>query len=137
MSLDPEDQLVICVNGSEEAKRNEEAVAGQLWMQGDGQMTAYNRVLDGMVNSRESAILSAAAEAVTWEHALEQEGPRKGQLVVIYPKDLPQFDAVLSTGDPNTDSEDGHPIAYMVFLQGAQSYESPVTRSWQKRFQGG
>jgi hypothetical protein len=52
MTLDPEDQVVICVNGSEEMKRNEEAVGAQLWMQGDRQMTAYNRVLDGMANSR-------------------------------------------------------------------------------------
>jgi hypothetical protein len=88
-------------------------------------MTAYDRVLDGMANSRESAILSATAESVTWEHALEQEGPRKGQRVVIYPNDLPQLDAVLSTGDPNIDSEDGHPIAYVAILQGALAYERP------------
>jgi hypothetical protein len=31
----------------------------------------------------------------------------------------------LSTGDPNIDSEDGHPIAYSVILQAAQSYERP------------
>jgi hypothetical protein len=52
-------------------KRNEEAVGGQLWMQGVRQMTAYNRVLEGMANSRESAILSATADAVTWKHASE------------------------------------------------------------------
>jgi hypothetical protein len=126
MALDPEDQLVICVNGSEETKRNEEAVGGQLWMQGDRQMTAYNRVLEGMANSRESAVISATADAATWKHALEsEEGPRKGQRVVIYPKDLPQLDAVLSTGDPNIDSEDGHPIAYTAILQAAQSHERP------------
>jgi hypothetical protein len=38
MSLDEE--LIICVNGSEEMKRGEEAVGGQLWIQGDRQMTA-------------------------------------------------------------------------------------------------
>jgi hypothetical protein len=31
----------------------------------------------------------------------------------------------LSTGDPNVDSEDGHPIAYSAILQAAQSYERP------------
>jgi hypothetical protein len=126
MTLDPEEQVVICVNGSEEMKRNEEAVGGQLWMQSGRQMTAYNTVLDGMANSRESAILTAAAEAVTWRYALEpEEGQRKGQRVVIYPKDLPQLEQVLSTGDPTTDSVDGHPIAYTAILQAAQAFEKP------------
>jgi hypothetical protein len=42
MTLDPNDQVVICVNGSKEMKRGEEAIGGQLWMQGDRQMTAFN-----------------------------------------------------------------------------------------------
>jgi hypothetical protein len=37
-------QVVICVNGSEEMKRDEEVAGGQLWMQGDRQMTASNHV---------------------------------------------------------------------------------------------
>jgi hypothetical protein len=79
-----------------------------------------------MANSRESAILSAAAEADTWKHATElAEGSRKGQRVVIYPKELSQLEAVLSTGDPIIDSEDGHPIAYSAILQAAQSFERP------------
>jgi hypothetical protein len=124
MSVDPAEQLGICVNGSEEMKGDEAAVGGQLWMQGDRQMTAHNLVLDGMANTKESAILSATAEAVTWKHALDQEeGPRKGQRVVIYPKEVSQLEQVLSTGDPNIDSEDGHPIAYSQILQAAQSYE--------------
>jgi predicted RNase H-like HicB family nuclease len=53
------------------------------------------------------------------------DGPRKGQPVVIYPKDLSQLDAVLSTGDPSIDSEDGQTIAYAAILQEAQSYERP------------
>jgi hypothetical protein len=32
---------------------------------------------------------------------------------------------VLSTGDPNIDREDGHPIAYTKILQADQSYENP------------
>jgi hypothetical protein len=124
MSLDPAEQLVICVNGSEEMKRDEAAVGGQLWMQGDRRMTAHNLVLEGMANAKEAAILSATAEAVTWKHALDQEeGPRKGQRVVIYPKDVSQLEQVLSTGDPSIDSEDGHHIAYSQILQAAQSYE--------------
>jgi hypothetical protein len=126
MTLDPQDQLVICVNGSEEMKRNERAVGGQLWMQGDRTMTASNTVLDGMPNTKEAAILSAAAEAVTWRNeALELEGSRKGQRVVIYPKELTQLNAVLSTGDPSIDSENGHPIAYTRILQESQKYDRP------------
>jgi hypothetical protein len=126
MSFDPNDQVVICVNGSEEMKRDEEAVAGQLWMQGDRQMSAYHRVLDGMANSRESAILAAAAEAAFWKHASElDDSARKDQRVVIDPKELSQLEAVLSTGDPNVDSEDGNPISHSAVLQAAQSYERP------------
>jgi hypothetical protein len=88
-------------------------------------MTAYNHVLEWMANSRESAILSAAVEAVTWKHASELDGPRQGQRVVIYPKELSQLDTVLNTGDPNIDSEDGHQIAYTAILQAVQSFEKP------------
>jgi hypothetical protein len=35
------------------------------------------------------------------------------------------LEAVLNTGDPNIDSEDGHPIAYTAILQAAQSYARP------------
>jgi hypothetical protein len=89
-------------------------------------MTASKKVAEGMANTRESAILSAAAEAVTWRHATEPvDGPRKGQRIVIHPKDLPQLEQVLSTGDPSIDSEDGHPVAYAAILQAAQSFENP------------
>jgi hypothetical protein len=126
MTLDPIDEMVICVNGSEEMKRNETAMAGQLWMQGDRMMTASNPAYDGMANSKEAAILSAVAEAVVWKNdALELAGPRKGQRVVIYPKGLTQWDAVLSSGDPNVDVESGHPVAYQRVIAAAQSYENP------------
>jgi hypothetical protein len=48
MTVDPEEQLVICVNGSQEMKRHEQAMAGQLWMQSDRKMTAANPAYDGM-----------------------------------------------------------------------------------------
>jgi hypothetical protein len=104
-------------------KRNEAAVGGQLWMQGDRQMTVYNPVFEGMANTKESAILTDAAEAVTWVHALDTELPRKGQRVVICPKEMVQLEAVLSTGDPNVNPEDGHPIAYTKILEASQSFE--------------
>jgi hypothetical protein len=89
-------------------------------------MTASNVVLEGMANTREAAILSAAVEAITWKHCLEpDEGPRKGQRVVGYLKEITQLEEALNTGDPNVDSEDGHPIAYAHLLQAAQSYEHP------------
>jgi hypothetical protein len=50
MSVDPADQLVICVNGSKEMKRQETSVGGQLWIQGDRMTTASNIVCEGMVN---------------------------------------------------------------------------------------
>jgi hypothetical protein len=80
-----------------------------------------------MANMKEAAILSAVAEAVAWKNeALESEDPpRKGQRVVIYPNDLVQLDAVLSTGDPNVNPESGHPIAYERILAHAQSFENP------------
>jgi hypothetical protein len=36
MSLNPADELIICVNGSEEMKRDEQAFGGQLWIQMSG-----------------------------------------------------------------------------------------------------
>jgi hypothetical protein len=83
MSIDPAEQPVICVNGSEEMKRNEAEIGGQLWIQGERQMTASNMVLEAMANFRESAILSATVKAVTRTHALETDGPRKGQRIAI------------------------------------------------------
>jgi hypothetical protein len=123
MSFLPEEKVIICVNGTDEMKRDEEAIAGQLWMQSGRQMAAYNRPYDGMANTRDSAVLTAAAEAVMWKHPYDIDGPRKGQRVIIYPKDLPQLEAVLNAGDPNIDSVDGHPVAYATILQASQSFE--------------
>jgi hypothetical protein len=79
-----------------------------------------------MPNTKEAAILSAMAEAVTWRNdASEVDGPRKGQRVVVYPKELTQLDAVLTAGDPSIDSENGHPIAYERVLTESQKYEHP------------
>jgi hypothetical protein len=107
-------------------KRGEEAVGGQLGMQGDRKMTVSNTVLEGMENTKEAAILSAAAEAVTWRNAaMELTERRKGQRVVIYPKELTGLHEALSTGNPNIDEEDGHPIAYAQIIQESQKFECP------------
>jgi hypothetical protein len=80
MTLNHEDQVFVCVNGSEKMKKGEEAVAGQLWTQENRHLTVSNRHLEGMTDSRESAILTGVAEALTWRHALETDnGIRRGQ----------------------------------------------------------
>jgi hypothetical protein len=133
MSLDPAEEVIICVNGPQEMKKGETAMAGQLWIQGDRMMTAANPAFPGMPNSKEAAILSATAEALEWRNdALEQSNPpRKGQRVIIYPKDLWGLEEVLATGDPNADAEDGHEIAYQqVFASlGKKMSQRSVPRS--------
>jgi hypothetical protein len=105
-------------------KREEQAIAGQLWVQGDRQMTASNIAPESMANTRDSALLYAAAEAVTWNHASQPDEPRKGQRVIIFPRDLPQLEAFLATSDPNIDPEDGHPVAYEAILRESQKFET-------------
>jgi hypothetical protein len=127
MTLYPSDQVVIVVNGSEEMKRDEEAFAGQLWMQGDRHMTASNPPMFGDSRSREGAILSAMAEAVTWRHTLEDaiDGPRKGQRVIIYPKELTGLPQVLATRNIVVPDEEDHSETYSVILQASDAFEKP------------
>jgi hypothetical protein len=90
-------------------------------------MTAATPPYLGMTNSREAAILTAMADAVTWKHVLEDSlpGPRKGQRVVIYPRELTNLTQVLTTGNPNDGGEEGLTIAYASILQASQSFENP------------
>jgi hypothetical protein len=103
-------------------------MAGQLWIQGDKMMTAANPVFPGMANTAESAILSATAEALEWRNdALESpDPPRKGQRVIIYPKDLWSLEEVLATGEI-ADMEDGHEIACQRILAAANQFELTPT----------
>jgi hypothetical protein len=57
--------------------------------------------------------------------AIEGDTSRKGQRVVIYPKELTQLGEVLTTGNPNVEEAKGHHIAYRKVLAAAQSYERP------------
>jgi hypothetical protein len=126
MSLDPVQEVVIYVNGSQEMKKGEKAMAGQLWVQGDRMMTASNPPFDGMANTREAAVLTAAAEAIAWKNeAIEPPGPRKGQRVVIYPKDLGHLEEVLISADPSLDPPYGHPEVYQRVLLAASEFEVP------------
>jgi hypothetical protein len=78
-----------------------------------------------MANTRDSALLTAAAEAVSWNHASQPDEGRKGQRIIIFPKDLPQLEGFLATSDPNVDPGDGHPIAYEAILRESAKFETP------------
>jgi hypothetical protein len=123
--MNAEERVIVCVNSSEEMHRGESAMAGQLWIQGDRRLTASNKAFPGMPDTRQSALLSGLAEAVSWRHAGETAEHRKGQRIVIYPKELGQVEPVLSAGDPNMDPE--HSIAFTTILQCAPQYEEPPT----------
>jgi hypothetical protein len=69
-STDPAEPVIICVSADEQRKRYEQAVAGQLWMQGDRKMSAANVPLPGMANDSSAALLTAVVEAVEWKHAM-------------------------------------------------------------------
>jgi hypothetical protein len=58
-------EIIIGINAGESMQRGEAILGGQYWQQERRSMTAVNGVLDGMSNTRTSAILSAAAGAVT------------------------------------------------------------------------
>jgi hypothetical protein len=120
-----DEPVFVCINSSEEMKRDEQAVSGQLWVQGDRQMTATNATPEGMANTRDSALLYAAAEAVTWNHASQPDEGRKGQRVVIFPKELVQLEEFLMTSDPSVDPGDGHPLAYEAILRESAKFETP------------
>jgi hypothetical protein len=125
MTLDPSEEVIICVNGSQEMKRGETSMAGQLWIQGDRKMSVSNSPLPGMANTKEAAVLSAVADAVSWKNeAIEPEDPpRKGKRVVVYPKELSHLDTVITSGDPSVDGD--HVIAYPAILEHAQTFEVP------------
>jgi hypothetical protein len=97
MSTDLAEPVIICVNSGASMKRNEAAIGGQFWQQGDRKMTAVNGVLEGMSNTRESAILTAVVEAVEWKRALElPDCHQPGQRVIIYPSDQAELNHMLS-----------------------------------------
>jgi hypothetical protein len=121
--LTADEPVFVCINRSEEMKRAEQALAGQLWIQGDRQMTATNVPAPGRANTRDSALLSAAAEAVSWNHASQPDTEREGQRIIIFPKDLPQLEVFLMSTDPNDDPEDGHPIAYETILRESAKFK--------------
>jgi hypothetical protein len=104
--------------------RNERSIAGQSWIQGDRSMTASNLVPDGMADTKDSALLTAVAEAVSWNHASQPDQPRQGQRIIIYPEHLTQMDEYLASGNPDDGQDAGHEIAFNTILQEQAKYES-------------
>jgi hypothetical protein len=89
-------------------------------------MTVVNGVLDGMPNTRTSAILSAAVEAVAWKHPIEAvtpEGKRQSQRIIFYPQDMPQIAEELDEYLRNPSNlEDGKHIAYSKIVEKAGEF---------------
>jgi hypothetical protein len=108
------------VNAGASMKRRDAVIGGQFWQQGDRKMTAVNGGIEGMANTRESAILSAAAEAVGWRHAAEP-----GQRVIIYPAEVPQLEEAMNAFAQNQiPLEDGDDIALSKMLEGSRQFEN-------------
>jgi hypothetical protein len=113
------------VNEAGLVKKHEQHVGGQLWLQGERQMTAINLVPPEMKSEEKSAALIAVAEAVEWRHAFEPVGlKRQGQRIVIYPPFLDKLEQVLESGDSNCDPEATHDIAYQSILNACHSFET-------------
>jgi hypothetical protein len=92
-------------------------------------MTAVNGTIDGMPNTRESAILAEATEAVEWRHQIEPisvDGKRMTSRMVIYPAEMPLLEEALTEFSRNpSEQEDGSHIAYSKILEKCAEYESP------------
>jgi hypothetical protein len=86
------DTIIIAISAGQLMRRGEEITGGQYWQQGGRRMTASNHIIDGMPNTRTSAILSAAVEAVVWKHPNEkktEDGKRESPRMILYPDDIP------------------------------------------------
>jgi hypothetical protein len=59
------DSIVIAINAGQPMRRGEEVMGGQYWQQGGRRMTASNHILQGMPNTRTSAILPGAQKLLS------------------------------------------------------------------------
>jgi hypothetical protein len=120
--------ITICINAGASMKRNETILGGQLWLQEDRSMTAVNGTIDGMPNTRESAILAVAVEAVEWKHPIEPvsvDGKRVTSRMVIYPAEMPLLEVAMIEFSQNpSEQEDGSHIAFSKILDKCAEYES-------------
>jgi hypothetical protein len=120
--------ITVCINAGASMKKNEAILGGQFWQQEGRSMTATNGIIEGIPNTRESAILSAAAEAVEWIHPIESvtaDGKRATSRIVIYPADMPQIEEASSDFSQNpSEAEDGSHIALSKILEHSTKYAS-------------
>jgi hypothetical protein len=98
-------------------------------------MTAINDIIEGMPDTREAAILSAAVEAVEWRHPTEPEieGKRSGRRVMIYPFEMPQLEEIMNAFVENpTSFDDGSHVAFARILTSCSQFAiSPrFHRTW-------
>jgi hypothetical protein len=126
--LNTSEVITVCVNACASMKKNETILGGQYWQQEGRSMTAVNATIDGMPNTRESAILAAAVEAVEWKHPIEpvsEDVKRLGSRVVIYPAELPQLEeAMIEFSQNPSEMEDGSHIAFSKILRKCAEYET-------------
>jgi hypothetical protein len=120
--------ITVCINAGVSMKKGEKTIAGQLWHQEGRFMTAVNGTLEGMPNTRESAILSAAVEAAAWKDPIEQiseKGKRLTPKTIIYPAKLPQLPEALDEFMSNpVVYEDGSHIAFSEIIEKCAEYEA-------------
>jgi hypothetical protein len=126
MSPNPAEPVIICVNAGESLKGHKQHFGGRLWLQSDRQMTATNIQFDGMPNDGVSVCLAGVTGAVEWDHVLETALPKHTtQRVVIYPPSLSKLETVLISGHIESDTENGHDIAYQRILSSCSLYANP------------
>jgi hypothetical protein len=106
MSFVESNPVFVCVEAGH-TMRGTQPLGGQMWKQENREMAAVNVVLQGMDTGKESVLLAAIAEAVTWRHAMEMATDpsfnRPGQRIVIYPKSLTSSTECLQRGDYGSD----------------------------------
>jgi hypothetical protein len=126
--LNAAEVITVCVNTGASMKKNETILGGQYWQQKGRSVTAVNATIDGMPNTRESAILAEAADAIEWKHPIEpvsEEGEPFGSRVVIYPAELPQREeAMIEFSQNPSETEDGIHIAFSKILEKLAEYET-------------
>jgi hypothetical protein len=119
--------VTVCINASDSLKRGQSIIGGQFWHQEGRSMTATNPIMDGMLNTRHVAILSAAAEAVEWTNPMETvspEGKRQASRVIVYPADIPLIEPAVEEFAQNPSArEDGSHIAYTKILSNVMKFE--------------
>jgi hypothetical protein len=120
--------IPVCINAGASMKRNEKILGGQLWLQEGQSVTAVNGTLEGMPNTRESAILAAAVEAVEWKHPIEPisaDGKRQASRAFSYPAEMPQLEEAMKEFLSNpSEQEDGSHIAFWRIIGKCAEYES-------------